>query len=425
MSNRRSESGMNRRHFFRHLAGAGALAVPALQFVDRIQLHAQELRRQHKACILLWMGGGPSTLDTWDPKAGSETGGPFQAISTTGEMQICEHLPRMAQQMHQMSVIRSMSTREADHNRGRYKMHTGYVPSNTIDHPGFGSIVSYELGPKVPDLAIPSFVSVGGASEGPGFLGMTHAPFVVSPNGDVRNLKGPQWAQGIRLRQRLEMLKVIETSFVQRNRSRASRDHTKVYDKTLALMTSQQTDAFKTDKEPQQVRERYGTNNFGRGCLMARRLVEAGVSFVEVNLGGWDNHNNIFPTLQNDRLPTVDQAMSALLEDLQQRGLLETTAVVWMGEFGRTPRINTNVGRDHWPRSWSVVVGGCGLNGGQAVGATDRRGVEIVGKAYDASDLFATLCHALGIPQDTVYTSRTGRPVKVTDNGQPIKELVS
>ena len=145
---------------------------------------------------------------------------------------------------------------------------------------------------------------------------------------------------------------------------------------------------------------------------------------MEVNLGGWDNHRDIFPVLKDQRLPELDQAMSALVEDLNQRGLLETTTLIWMGEFGRTPRINANAGRDHWPRSWSVVVGGGGLQGGQSIGKTDQDGIEVVGKAYEASDLFATLCHSLKIPSDIVYTSRTGRPVKITDNGQLIKPLL-
>ena len=417
-------SAMNRRHFLGHLSSIAALATPAMHFADRIQLHASQLRRNQRACILLWMGGGPSHIDTWDPKPESTNGGPFLPISTSGDMQISEHLPRMAKLMHLMSVIRSMSTREADHSRGRYKMHTGYTPSNTIQHPSLGSIVSHQMGTKVPDLSLPSFISVGGASEGPGFLGMTHAPFSISSNGQVSNLKPPSHIKPVRLRQRLEMLRIVENNFIQQKRGLAPAEHKAIYDQTLDLIDSVQTEAFKVNKEPQAIRERYGDNGFGRGCLLSRRLVETGVSFVEVNLGGWDNHRDIFPVLKDQRLPELDQAMSALVEDLNQRGLLETTTLIWMGEFGRTPRINANAGRDHWPRSWSVVVGGGGLHGGQSIGKTDQDGIEVVGKAYAASDLFATLCHSLKIQSDIVYTSRTGRPVKITDNGQLIKPLV-
>lgn len=416
-------TGMTRRHFLGHLA-ATSLVPAAMHFTGLLKLHAADLKRRNKACILLWMGGGPSTLDTWDPKPGTETGGPFQAISTTGSMQISEHLPQMARQMEHLSIVRSMSTREADHNRGRYYMHTGYIPNPTVQHPTFGSVVSHELGSGAVDLALPSFVSVGGASEGPGFLGMANAPFVVPPSGRINNLELPGVVPQPRFQRRLAMLDLVERRFAGEGRGQVASDHREVYEKTVELMTSKQLEAFRTNLEPEWVQERYGRDNFGRGCLMARRLVEAGVSFVEVNLGGWDTHSNNFDALENRLLPTLDRGMSALVEDLNQRGRLDDTAVVWMGEFGRTPRINANVGRDHWPRSWSVVLGGAGMPGGLAVGATDEKGVELASDPYTAQDLIATLCTALGIPLTRVYTSRRGRPMKVANGGTPIGELV-
>lgn len=414
---------MTRRHFLGHLT-ATSLVPAAVHFTDLVELHAADLKRRGKACILLWMGGGPSTLDTWDPKPGTETGGPFQAIDTTGAMQISEHLPMLARQMQHLSVVRSMSTREADHNRGRYYMHTGYIPNPTVEHPTFGSVVCYELGSKVPDLALPSFVSVGGPSEGPGFLGMANAPFVVPPNGRINNLDLPKAVEQPRFQRRLAMLDVVEQRFIRDSSAQVARDHREVYEKTVELMTSKQLEAFRTEMEPEAVRERYGADDFGRGCLMARRLVEAGVSFVEVNLGGWDTHSNNFEALENRLLPTLDRGMSALVEDLSQRSMLADTAVVWMGEFGRTPRINANVGRDHWPRSWSVVLGGAGIAGGLAVGSTDSSGVELTSDPHTAEDIIATLCQALGIPLTRIYTSRRGRPMKVANGGTPIKELV-
>ncbi len=224
-------------------------------------------------------------------------------------------------------------------------MHTGYVPNPDIEHPGYGSVIAHELAEHSPGLEIPPFVSVGGGSVGPGFLGMTWAPFVVNSNGDVRDLNMGMNMQHLALRK--AMLDGMETSFISQNRGPAAVDHYKVQEKTWNLMTSSQMEAFKVNKEPQEVRDRYGNTNFGKGCLMARRLVEAGVPFVEVDLGGWDNHNNIFPTLQNQKLPELDKAMSALVSDLVQRGMYEDTAVIWMGEFGRTPRVNGGGGRDH------------------------------------------------------------------------------
>jgi uncharacterized protein (DUF1501 family) len=182
-------------------------------------------------------------------------------------------------------------------------------------------------------------------------------------------------------------------------------------------------EAFKVASEPANVKERYGENNFGRGCLMARRLVETGVPFVEVDLGGWDNHQNIFPTLADDKLPTIDRAMSALVEDLEQRGLLQDTAIIWMGEFSRTPRINGNAGRDHFARAWSVVLGGAGIKGGIAVGETSSDGTEVVSEPYTSQDVMASVCQALGISLETTFTSRSGRPMKIANGGRVIREL--
>jgi uncharacterized protein (DUF1501 family) len=360
-------------------------------------------------------------MDIWDLKPGTNNGGPFKSIATSGEVQICEHMPLMAKQMHHMAIIRSMSTREADHNRGRYYMHTGYVPDANIDYPSYGAVIAHQLISQRPDLQIPPFVSVGGSSEGPGFLGMSWAPMSVSSNGKIRNLEMSLGRE--RLIQRKLALATIEDSFIKQNRGGVLEDHRKVLGKTYDLLTSAQMEAFQVEKEPEAMKELYGAGNFGQGCLLARRLVEAGVPFVEVDLGGWDNHQNIFRTLENDRLPVLDKAMAALTGDLEQRGLLQDTVIIWMGEFGRTPRINGDAGRDHWARSWSVVVGGGGIKGGIAVGATNEDGTEVVGEPYSSEDLMASVCHALGISLETTFTSRNGRPMKIANSGKLIKEL--
>jgi len=406
----------------RHMAGASAFAGTALAMGHTIQANAASMSRDRKSAILLWMGGGPSTIDLWDLKPGAATGGPFKPIATNGDMQISEHLPLMAQQMDKVSLVRSMSTREADHTRGRYYMHTGFVPNPNVEHPGYGSVVAHELAESRPELEIPPFVAIGGASEGPGFLGMAWAPFSVDSNGRIRNLE--MGIQPGRVNERVLALNQLETSFIQDNRGLSATEHAKVVSKTLNLMTSQQMAAFRVDEEPAELRERYGANNFGRGCLLARRLVESGVPFVEVSLGGWDNHQGIFPTLQNNLLPNLDQGMSALFEDLAQRGLLESTAVIWMGEFGRTPRINGNGGRDHWARSWSVAVGGAGIKPGIAVGKTSPDGLEIDGTSYTSEELMATVCQSLGISLETSFQSRNGRPMKIANGGKVITELV-
>jgi hypothetical protein len=421
--NFKTPKGMNRRHFMRHLAGASAMTGTALALGNTLKASTNQLKKNKKAAILLWMGGGPSTMDIWDLKPGSSNGGPFRPISTAGDVQICEHMPMMAKNMDKLSIVRSMSTREADHMRGRYYMHTGYVPNPNVKHPSYGSVIAHELSATREDLEIPPFVSVGGNSEGPGFLGMAWAPFSVNSNGQVRNLD--MGIEPDRLTQRMQALKMMESGFIDSNRGIAAGEHAKVLSKTLSLMTSEQMKAFKVMQEPEDVQERYGQTNFGRGCLMARRLVESGVPFVEVGLGGWDNHQNIFPTLENTKLPELDRGMSALMEDLAARDMLDDVAVIWMGEFSRTPRINGNNGRDHWARSWSAVVGGAGMNSGIAVGATNEDGTSVVGPSNSSEDLMATVCHSLGISLETTFTSQNGRPMKIANGGKVIKELVS
>jgi len=411
---------INRRHFLSHLSASAALSTQFTNFGNSIAANAVE-NRNTKSVILLWMGGGPSTIDLWDLKPGAATGGPFKPISTSADgVQICEHLPLMAQQMHHMSIIRSMSTREADHMRGRYYMHTGYVPNPNVEHPSYGSVISHELSELSSHLEIPPFVSVGGPSVGAGFLGTTYSPFVIDSNGNVRNMDkniDPE-----RTRQRLEMLSAIEDNFIV-NRKGLALDHQQVVSKTVKLMTSKQMDVFKIAQEPENIRERYGNTSFGRGCLMARRLVEMGVPFIEVDLGGWDNHTDIFTTLSERKLPELDQSMSALIEDLNTRGLLDTTAIVWMGEFSRTPNINGNGGRDHWAKSWSTVVGGAGFKKGIVVGETSSDGREVVSDIYTSEDLMASVLKSVDISLETVFTAKNGRPMKIANSGRVIKEL--
>jgi len=414
--------GMSRRHFLGHLA-AGGVAGSAVQFISHVRAHADEVRKNQKSCILIWLGGGPPTIDMWDLKPDSKNGGEFKPIATKGQMQISEQLPKTAMVMDSLSLVRSMSTREADHDRGRYYIHTCFVPNPTVVHPTFGSVVSFELAPKRAELEIPAFVSIGGTSGSPGFLGMTHAPFVVGTDGRIQNAEG-QDAQPEKLDQRLAMLTVIEKNFIESKRGELPLAHKDVYSNAVNLMKSKQMEAFRVEKEPAEMNELYGNGNLGRGLLMARRLVETGVPFVEVSFDGWDLHQNVFASLRDRMLPSLDQGLSALVTDLKQRGMIENTTIVCVGEFGRTPRINQNVGRDHWASSWTAVIGGGGLKNGQAVGGTDADGIQVEGKSYLPGDLWATVAHTLGIPLNTVHQSKRGRPMKLADGGVPIAELI-
>ena len=419
-----THAGMSRRHFMNHLAMGGASAMGAAHFLSSLEANAAQVQRDQKACILVWLQGGAPTIDMWDLKPGSKNGGEFQPISTAGDFQICEHLPEIAKESDSLSVVRSLSTREADHMRGRYYMHTSFVPNPTVVHPTFGSVVSYELGSKRDHLEIPAFVSIGGGSMSPGFLGMTHAPFVVDRRGQIQNANMAGMNQR-RLGQRLEMLETIEDGFIKSNRGEAGKAHKDVYEKAVALMTSDQMAAFKADQEPAEVRQMYGGHEFGNTLIMARRLVQTGVPFVEVQFpGGWDLHQNVFTTLRDQRLPMLDTGIAGLVRDLKQRGMLEHTSIVVMGEFGRTPRINQNVGRDHWATSWSALIGGGGLQGGRAIGETDADGLRVVSESYLPGDLWATVAHSLRIPLDRVHTSKRGRPMKLANGGQPIEGLI-
>ncbi|MDB5349787.1 MAG: hypothetical protein JWN86_1034 [Planctomycetota bacterium] len=419
-------SGMTRRHFMGHMATT-AMALPAMQLLSAMNAQAQTGKKTNKSLILLWMGGGPSHMDTWDLKPESEkNGGEFKPIQTSAPgVMISEHLPMVAQQMKHLNIVRSLNSKEGNHDRGTYMMHTGYAPNPTVVHPSFGSVLSYELGDKLgKEFALPHAIAINGPGEGPGFLGMTHAPFMVqNPTAPIANLLPPAGVDDDRMNRRLRMLALAENSFGAQKRGQGAADHKAVYEKTVKMMSGPYTKAFKLDDEPAALRDKYGRNSFGQGCLMARRLVEAGVTYVEVSLGGWDMHADIFNALSKNKLPELDKGMGSLVEDLAQRGLLDNTMVVWMGEFGRTPRINQNGGRDHWPRSWSVVMGGGGMKGGQVVGKTDKDGVEVVDREVGVMDLVASMTKGMGINLSTEYTTPRGRPLKIVDGAQPISEL--
>ncbi len=417
--------GMSRRHFLGHMATT-AMAVPAMQFAGALQANAQQLRKANKSMIVLWMGGGPSHMDTWDLKPDSEkNGGPFKPIATSAPgVMISEHMPLVAKQMKHLNIIRSLNSKEGNHDRGTYMMHTGYAPNPTVVHPAFGSVLSYELGEKLENFDLPHCIAINSAGEGAGFLGMAHSPFVVNnPNGKIANLEPPAEINALRMDRRVAMLGLTEENFLAQKRGQGGVDHRAVYAKTLRMMKSRYTDAFKIDKEPAAVRDAYGKGSFGSGCLMARRLIEAGVTYVEVSLGGWDTHADAFNTLSTRLQPELDKGMGNLVADLAGRGLLDNTMVVWMGDFGRTPRINQNAGRDHWPRSWSVVMGGGGLKGGQAIGATDKDGVDIVDQPVGVMDLIASMSKGMGIDVATQYITPRGRPIKVVDGGTAIPQL--
>jgi hypothetical protein len=409
---------VSRRGFLRGVAAGAALA--GLRWSDCLSAYAAEPKKQDRACILLWMAGGPSQFETLDPKPGAATQGPTKAIDTcVSGIRIAEHWTRTATVMNDLAVIRSMTSKEGNHGRATYLLHTSYPPSGGIVHPGFGSLVAQQLGEANFDL--PHFVSISGQTVGPSFLGVRYAPFVVTdPNQAPDNLASP--VDKDRLTRRLELMKELEAPLARTGARPLVQEHQSLYDQTAQMVLSPRTRAFSLDREPEPLRDLYGRSAFGQGCLMARRLIEAGVTFVEVQSTGWDTHSNELEGLKK-LIPPVDQGTAALVADLKTRGLLDKTLVIWMGEFGRMPRINLTAGRDHYPQAFNVAMAGAGVHGGRVIGATDKEGVEVVERPVSVPDLFCTFCKALGIDPRKENLSNVGRPLKIVESGSPVEEV--
>jgi len=382
------------------------------------------------------MGGGPSQTDTFDMKPGHANAGAFKPIATSAsEIRICEHLPEMAKWMHMMSAIRSMSTREGDHGRATEDLRTGYRPQGPIQFPVLGSLVAHECGPQVGEL--PNYVSI--LSRGlfrpgippAGFLGTDFSPLLVGGGSEsaeqrlsVENLSLAKGVTADQSARRIDLLKQMEQPFLAARPGISAEAHQTAYNRGIRLMSPSAATAFDLDLETPETHARYGTSLFSQGCLLARRLLERNVRFVEVSLDGWDTHYDNFASVER-LCGTLDRPWSALLQDLKDRGLLESTLVVWMGEFGRTPVINPQVGRDHYPKAWSVVLGGGGIRGGTVVGRTSDDGLTVEDRPVTTPDLLATICLALGLDPKKQNLSNVGRPIRLVDfDARPVEEIV-
>lgn len=413
---------MGRRGFLQ--AGVGGLMGAVFSSWLAPGAQAQNAAPKAKACILLWMNGGPSHLELFDPKPGASTGGPTKAIKTSAPgIEISDNLPRVAEQAHRLAIIRSMTSKEGNHQRAQYLMHTGYAPTPTVEHPSLGAWVNHELGD--PKFDLPSFVSISGPSIGAGFMGVQYGPFVVqNPSQQVQNVALPANVNETRFNHRLSALEALENQFAAHTGDVKVAGRRAVYSKAVKMMKSPKLKAFNIAEEPQAVQEAYGQSNFGKGCLMARRLVETGVKFVEVVQDGWDTHQDNFNRVRN-LSGQFEPGMAALIKDLADRNLLESTLVIWMGEFGRTPRINGNEGRDHYPQAWSAVLAGGGTRGGIVHGATDAEGARVVEKPVTPNNFFATIATLLGIDPSKSLMSPVGRPIAISENGTVVKELIA
>ncbi len=411
------------RRDFLCLASAGAAAAAGLAgWKAPISFGADQLRRAGKSCILLWMQGGPSQFETFDPKPQTATGGETKSIaSAVPGLMLADNLPRLAQNARQLAVIRSVSTKEGNHQRASFLLHTSYVPTASVQYPTLGSVVAKEAADMAGEL--PSFVRIGGRFQNAGsggLLGTTYDPFNIT---DARRLPdNTQPSTSVeRFNRRLALLGRLENRNAGIPKSQAI-DHRGLYDRSAKLIKSPQMTAFDISREPKKIQAGYGESDFGARCLLARRLVEAGVPCVEVMLGNWDTHDDNFARSRG-LCSELDQPFACLLEDLQRQGLLSRTLVVWMGEFGRTPRINPRAGRDHYPRAFSVALAGGGIQGGRVVGATTPDGADVADRQVGTGDLFRTIYHSLGIAADKENMSPIGRPIKLVDGGAPIDEL--
>lgn len=430
--------GTNRREFIR----IGSLGLAGLTLPTLLQANAASAKKKEPvdnlSVIFMWMQGGPSHIDTFDPKpnAPSDIRGEFSVIPTNiPGVQISEHLPMMAKNLDKYSIIRSGYSYNGSHGVADAYMLTGWRFNPSTVYPTYGAVMSRELGYR---NGMPPYVQLGNSIDQrfggglPGYAGSEHNPFIIQedPSKADFSIDGVSLPNGLtssRFNRRERMLQKLDNW--QKKIETKGNDvgaMNSFYDKAFSMVTSPAAKrAFDLSQEPVKVRERYGMNKFGQSCLLARRLVESGVRFINVTMGGWDTHANNFKTLKDRNLPTIDQSWSALLEDLQTRGMLEKTMVIWLGDFGRTPKINSAAGRDHWAGSTVFCMGGGGMKVGSVIGKSDANAEQPVTPPIQIEDIAATLYTILGIPLDKHYVAPDGRPFRINLNGKVVNEILA
>jgi len=421
---------LSRRRFLSGTA-ASLLGVGAMPFLESLAAAQDEgpipLRPGAKAknVIYLYMSGGMTHLDTFDLKPGADTQGPTEGTKTTADGVLINALmPKLAAQMRHVAVVNSMTSTQGAHAQGQYLMHTSYILRGTIKHPSMGAWLTRMAG--VRNETLPPHVAIGGGNNGAsaGFMEPKFGPLPIgNPTGGLQDSKRPSGVTQDAYDARLARARQMNAEFAAKYDHREVRGYADMYDQAVRLMSSKDLEAFDLSKEPAALRAAYGMDGFGQGCLLARRLVENKVRFVEVQLGGWDTHNQNFDAMEK-KLPAFDAALGTLISDLNDRGLLEETLVVLATEFGRTPEIHQDrEGRDHYPKAFSCVLAGGGIKGGQAWGKTDKEGKEVASHPVTVPDFNATIAYALGLPLEYTIHSPSGRPFKVADKGRAVVEL--
>jgi uncharacterized protein (DUF1501 family) len=427
--------------------GLGLLGTSCAGWLPALAAEVAQDPRRRRHCILLWMSGGASQTDTFDMKPGHANGGEFKEIVTSVPgLRFSEHLPKLAEQADQLAIVRSIITKEGDHARGTQLVRTGHPPMGDVAYPSIACSLAKELATN--GSLLPNYVSVAPqqqispAAFGPGFLGQAFAPAIVgaAASGSVQTPQNAQPAALAELKledlelpagvdaqsavRRMELWDTLERNFFAQRNGASFDAHHALYRKAADMMRPEVRAAFDLSSEPEEVRRKYGPGQFGQGCLLARRLVERGVPFVEVGLGeglGWDTHQDNFRAVR--RLSEeLDTGWGTLMRELHERGLLETTTILWISEFGRTPAINNMAGRDHFPNAWSCVFAGGGIRGGSVVGRTSKDGTTVEEKPVGIGDVLATLCTVLGVKPESENITPGDRPIKIAE-GAPIRDI--
>lgn len=419
-------SDLSRRHFVTTAASTflGVTASKVLAAPGQGTSTMKQAATAHNV-IYLYMTGGMSHLDTWDPKPDNkDVMGLTKTINTNVDgIRLSENLPLMARQADKIAIVRGMNSTQGAHEQGQYYQRTSYTQRSSIKHPSMGAWLEKFQGRGNPTL--PGSVMIGNDSRHPGagFFEAKFAPLMINdPESGIANVRTSSWFTEDRMLSRLRVAKQLDAKFAQTYNVKNVRAYSDMYDDAIKMMKSEELKAFDLDAEENKLRDQYGRDRFGQGCLLARRLVEHGVRHVEVTFGSWDTHNANF-TRVPELCDELDAALSTLLQDLEARGLLEETLVVLATEFGRTPEINVNDGRDHHAPGFSCVLAGGGIRGGQIWGSTDKNGHKVIDGAVSVPDFNATIAYALGLPMDTVLYSPSKRPFTVVDKGQPVTQL--
>lgn len=410
---------LSRRNFIKVASGGLVGAGLHLQFPNLFAKEEEEVKNAKADHIIyLFMNGGMSHIDTFDPKPGTDVQGEFKTIECKNGKIISEYLPNLAKLSDRLAIINSMTSKEGSHERGQYMFHTNYAPLGTIVHPSIGSWVTKFTKPI--NTTLPSLISIGGSRFGAGYFGSKYEPlYMGNAQAGLANTKLPKEITQAQFNERLGLLNDLDKDFQSKYKESNVQAYNDYYQDANKLMFSEDLKVFDLNSEPDEMKLLYGKNEFGNGCLLARRLVEKGVKYIEVTNGGWDTHENNFESLKNKNA-VIDNAISGLIIDLENRKLLDKTLIVLTTEFGRTPKINGKSGRDHFPNAFSCMMAGGGVKGGTVIGKTNEKGDTVTEQPVTIFDLNTTIAVAAGLNPDKEVISPIGRPFKLSNAGKVI-----